>query len=153
MDKVQEHLVNCQHSLSNMERGGSTNNKAHADAATAAATKAKLERDATAKDLEEEAKHAMETMGHAFLKEKMESSKSSGFPDPNGARGASNITAATIASSSDSNARILPGPPTTLPQKVRYALFQLTGGGQQWYMRLTQDKAVTNWGYFARCIN
>jgi hypothetical protein len=29
----------------------------------------------------------------------------------------------------------------------------LTGGAQQRYMHLTQDKAVTDWAYFACCVN
>jgi hypothetical protein len=41
-----------------------------------AAAKAKLQHNATAKELEEETKRAMGTAEHAFLKEKMDGSKS-----------------------------------------------------------------------------
>jgi hypothetical protein len=34
-------------------------------------------------------------------------------------------------------------------EQVWYASFHLTGGAQQWNMRLTQDKALTNCAYFA----
>jgi hypothetical protein len=37
--------------------------------------------------------------------------------------------------------------------QVWYASYHLTGTAQQWYMRLTQDKVVTDWAYFARCVN
>jgi hypothetical protein len=108
-----------------MEHGGSINNKEHTDATTT--TKGKLEHDATAKDLEEETKRAMETVGLAFLKEKMEISTSSGIPDPTGDRDASNRSAATIASSSDSSTRILPSPLTMLPQVILSDIRQLGG--------------------------
>ena len=58
-----------------MEQGGSKD-----DADAAAAARAKLEHEATNKDLKVETKRAMEIAGHAFLKEKMEGSKSSGIP-------------------------------------------------------------------------
>lgn len=29
----------------------------------------------------------------------------------------------------------------------------MTAGAQQWYMRLAHDKSITDWDYFARCIN
>lgn len=60
-----------------MEHGCSTDNKEDTD--SAATAKAKLERDAIAKDLEEETKRAIETAGRAVIKEKMESSKSFAF--------------------------------------------------------------------------
>lgn len=50
------------------------------DADAAAVAKAKLEHEAAAKELEVETKRAMETVGRAFLKEKMAGTASSGFP-------------------------------------------------------------------------
>jgi hypothetical protein len=45
------------------------------------------------------------------------------------------------------------GQKTPETEQVWYASYHLTGGAQQWYMRLTQDKTVTDWAYFARCVN
>jgi hypothetical protein len=78
MDRVQEHLVNVDTRLSNMEHGGPTDYKEDTNATAAA--KAKLECDATAKDLEVDTKHAMEAIRCAFLKDKMESSNPRQFP-------------------------------------------------------------------------
>jgi hypothetical protein len=38
-------------------------------------------------------------------------------------------------------------------EQIWYASYNLTGSTQQWYMRLTQDKEVTEWSYFAHYIN
>ena len=58
MDKVQEHLINVDAHLSNMEQGGSKD-----DADTTAAARAKLEHKDTTKDLEVETKRAMGSPG------------------------------------------------------------------------------------------
>lgn len=52
------------------------------------------------------------------------------------------------AASSSSGAS---APPTT--RKSSISSFHLTSGAQQWFMCLTQDKAVTDWGYFYHCVN
>lgn len=44
------------------------------------------------------------------------------------------------------------GQKTHPSEHVWYASYHLTGGAQQWYMRLTQDK-VMDWAYFAQCVN
>jgi hypothetical protein len=45
------------------------------------------------------------------------------------------------------------GQKTPENDQVWYASYHLTGTAQQWYMRLTQDKVVTDWAYFVCCIN
>jgi len=75
MDKVQEHLVNVDAHLSNMEHEGSKENTD-----VAVVSKAKLECEAAAKELEVETKRAMEKVRCAFLKEKREGSTLSGIP-------------------------------------------------------------------------
>jgi hypothetical protein len=45
------------------------------------------------------------------------------------------------------------GQRTPKSKKSWYASYYLTGTTQQWYMRLSQDNDVTDWAYFARCVN
>jgi hypothetical protein len=40
---------------------------------------------------------------------------------------------------------VLQGPKTPEDDQVWYASYHLTGMAQQWHMRLTQDKVVTDW--------
>ena len=49
--------------------------------------------------------------------------------------------------------QFLRGHKTPETEQVWYASYHLIGGPQQWYMRLTQNKAVTDWAYFACCVN
>jgi hypothetical protein len=45
------------------------------------------------------------------------------------------------------------GQKTPEMEQVWYASYHLTGGAQQWYMHLMQDKTATDWAYFTRCVN
>jgi hypothetical protein len=159
------HLVNIDARLSNMEHGDSTKEDVNA----AAATKAKMECNATTKDLEEETKQVMEVIGRAFRKDKMEGSKSSASPKitppdpempmlpwpppvshPTVVPGSFPVLQARYHKlsflRSDGKEDPLPwfncceqffkGQCTPDNEKVWFASFHLTGGVQQWYMRL-----------------
>jgi hypothetical protein len=41
------------------------------------------------------------------------------------------------------------GQKTLETEQVWYASYHMAGGVQQWYMRMMQDKTVTDWAYFA----
>jgi hypothetical protein len=69
LEKVQEHLINIDAHLSNMEHRGFKENTD-----VSAVAKAKLKCEAAAKELEVETKCAMEKAGRAFLKEKRQGS-------------------------------------------------------------------------------
>lgn len=84
-----------------MEHRGLTSNKE--DAHTTAAAKAKVERNAIAED-HEDTKHAMEAVRRAFLKENMESSKSSAIPE--------------IVEQVTNNLFVTPLEPKALPKKL-----------------------------------
>lgn len=73
-DEVKDNFTTLDARLTNIEQGGSK------EIADATATKAKMEREAAAKELEVATKQAMEASGRAFLKEK-ESSTTSGILD------------------------------------------------------------------------